>query len=72
VSPIISSTKLSHVQKSYNSVNMSAEGGMAGAQGNCDTGNNGGSGSGSSTPNHLSQQNLIKIMKKIKSSASNV
>ena len=51
---------------------MSAEGGLAGAQGNCDAGNNGGSGSGSSTPNHLSQQNLIKIMKKIKSSASNV
>jgi 4-hydroxy-3-methylbut-2-enyl diphosphate reductase IspH len=56
------------MKSNYNSVNVSqnAEGGMVG--GLLNVSNEGGVGSGASTPNHLSQQNLIKIMKKIKSS----
>ena len=50
---------------------MSTDAGDGRVQSNCDNNNNG-TGSGSNTPSHLSQQNLIKIMKKIKSSASNV
>lgn len=72
MSPIISSTKLSQaVQKSLNvsandggsssnpppALNVSNENGVSTANG-----------SGANTPNHLSQQNLIKIMKKIKNS----
>lgn len=52
-------------QSNYNSVNISNNNGDA-----LNMSNEGVSSSGASTPNHLSQQNLIKIMKKFKSSNS--
>lgn len=57
------------MQKSYNGLNISSNSGTNINSGQQE-GTNGNTGSGSSTPNNLSQQNLIKIMKKIKSSAA--
>lgn len=73
VSPIMTSGKLSvpSAKLTYSSVNVSQNteaGTRVTGLLNVSNEGGGGAGSGSSTPNHLSQQNLIKIMKKIKSS----
>ena len=64
VSTILTSSKL-NPKTSYNSVNISS--GAGGLNISQDAHSNGDS--GANTPSHLSQQNIIKFMKKIKSSS---
>ena len=66
VSPIMTSSKVPP-KLNYNSVNIHLNPSSDLNMSNKESNNN----SGSSTPSHVSQQNLIKIMKKIKSSNSN-